>query len=522
MTLTSLPVTDSRTRVRIPGGHAAALAALCFLLAPFSLQAEDAADLIAGAGLGGPVSSLITGSDGNRYGVTADGGPVEPGGLPAVASGTVFRLAPDDSVTVLHVFSIQVPDDGWGPAAALVEGADGHFYGTTAFGGEYCTECGTIFRITPQGVHTRLHSFNGADGAAPSTALTVGGDGRLYGVTDGSATGVATLFAITTDGQFELLRTETAESSLATTQTLAVEMLATVQTFDANVFPDPATPLLDNFNRPNSTTLGENWTVLPPSFVEGPNASASIDEFTAISIQSGPHGNYWNAPFDEDQEAYGVFPNIDRGYDDIGLAIRYNPQTGTGYAVMPHYAGVSSLSLVRLQNDQPVTLAETGFGFTLPNPSWIGIRATSDHITVWLSSDGNQWEKVLETTDINVQGGGHAAIWLNNAHRFDDFHAGSLNVPPPPDDDGDDGNGGDDGENGDDGGGDNDNGNDPGNIDPEEDVTVTPITGSPGGGRRGGIGLGAAGPEALALLLLLWGRTTVTSRIRKIFRPIRH
>jgi len=36
-------------------------------------------------------------------------------------------------------------------------------------------------RLTPTGVLTTLHSFNGADGADPAVGLTQGSDGKLYG-----------------------------------------------------------------------------------------------------------------------------------------------------------------------------------------------------------------------------------------------------------------------------------------------------------------------------------------------------
>ena len=58
--------------------------------------------------------------------------------------------------------------------AALVQGRDGNFYGTTSGGGVYQSgcyrstdgDCGTAFKITPAGTLTTLHRFqNGADGS---------------------------------------------------------------------------------------------------------------------------------------------------------------------------------------------------------------------------------------------------------------------------------------------------------------------------------------------------------------------
>ena len=61
--------------------------------------------------------------------------------------------------------------DGENPGnGSLVQGLDGNFYGTTFAGGanKSCTNfgfvgCGTVFRITPCGKLTTLHSFDGTD-----------------------------------------------------------------------------------------------------------------------------------------------------------------------------------------------------------------------------------------------------------------------------------------------------------------------------------------------------------------------
>src|ERR1700678_1682592 len=60
--------------------------------------------------------------------------------------------------------------DGEAPRAALVQGADGNFYGTTVEGGANCAPsgCGTIFKVAPSGAQTVLHSFDGTDGSSPN------------------------------------------------------------------------------------------------------------------------------------------------------------------------------------------------------------------------------------------------------------------------------------------------------------------------------------------------------------------
>ncbi len=146
---------------------------------------------------------LIQASDGNFYGTTAGHG----GG----SDGTVFKITPDGTLTTLHYFN---GGDGDGPEAALVQASDGNFSGTTYSGGAYDNcflFCGTVFRITPSGSLTVLHSFNGTDGAAPSAALIQASDGNFYGTTYyGGASGdcsggCGTIFKITPNGTLTTL-----------------------------------------------------------------------------------------------------------------------------------------------------------------------------------------------------------------------------------------------------------------------------------------------------------------------------
>src|SRR5256885_268475 len=111
-------------------------------------------------------------------------------------------MTPDGVLTALYSFFSQ--GEGGYPRAALVQGADGNFYGTTPESGE-----STVFRITPFGVFTVLHFFTGeADGSSPSGALLSAADGNLYGATpDGGANNEGTVFKITREGALTALYT---------------------------------------------------------------------------------------------------------------------------------------------------------------------------------------------------------------------------------------------------------------------------------------------------------------------------
>ncbi len=93
---------------------------------------------------------------------------------------------------------------------SLVPGPDGNLYGTTNGAGAH--NGGIVFKMTPSGTLTVLYSFCGGsnctDGNAPDTGLALGSDGNFYGVTTaGGASGDGTVFKITPSGAFTLLHT---------------------------------------------------------------------------------------------------------------------------------------------------------------------------------------------------------------------------------------------------------------------------------------------------------------------------
>jgi uncharacterized repeat protein (TIGR03803 family) len=99
--------------------------------------------------------------------------------------------------------------DGNGPYG-LVQGTDGNLYGTTGEGGDYSNcpsygfgpSCGTVFKITPGGQLTTLHSFSRRDGAHPAPGLVQATNGNFYGTTNaGGAHSGGTIFEITPEGQ---------------------------------------------------------------------------------------------------------------------------------------------------------------------------------------------------------------------------------------------------------------------------------------------------------------------------------
>ena len=144
-----------------------------------------------------PTGALLQAADGAFYGVTETGG--------AAGAGTIFRITAGGTFAVLHSFAGGT--GGASPLGALIQASDGNLYGTTSLGG--ARNMGTVFRMTTAGDLTILHSFMGApgDGDSPSGGVIQTSDGLLRGVTHAGGWGspdfpfgVGALYTMTLDG----------------------------------------------------------------------------------------------------------------------------------------------------------------------------------------------------------------------------------------------------------------------------------------------------------------------------------
>jgi uncharacterized repeat protein (TIGR03803 family) len=146
---------------------------------------------------GSPGHYPLLDAAGNLYGVTSAGGG-------ACGCGTVFKIAPDGSYTVLYTFTGE--DDGGIPAFNLMLDSSGNLYGTTSFYGKYGD--GVVFRLDPNGKETVLHAFKAfPDGAVPA-GLTMDANGNIFGTTGyggdsncDSGSGCGIVYELSTSGK---------------------------------------------------------------------------------------------------------------------------------------------------------------------------------------------------------------------------------------------------------------------------------------------------------------------------------
>ncbi|HEY6766353.1 MAG TPA: choice-of-anchor tandem repeat GloVer-containing protein [Candidatus Sulfotelmatobacter sp.] len=148
-------------------------------------------------------NGVILDASGHLYGTTYYGGNTT---CNTQGCGTVFGLAYGVSgwrESVIHKFSAA---DGKNPTANLVEDASGNLYGTTFFGGNTNSECGSgygcgvVFKLSKASgrwLPSLTHVFHFADGAKPASNLVFDAAGNLYGTAqDGGAHKYGAVFEI--------------------------------------------------------------------------------------------------------------------------------------------------------------------------------------------------------------------------------------------------------------------------------------------------------------------------------------
>jgi uncharacterized repeat protein (TIGR03803 family) len=143
-----------------------------------------------------PYAGLTINAAGNMmYGTTFGGG--------ANGYGTVFSLHNSGASWALRpLYPFAGGNDGEGPVARVMIGANGALYGSTsAGGGGPCQQsngylgCGTVFSLRPPArapgsaiynwISTVLYRFSGSDGQYPQGDLTFDLAGNIYGTTVG-------------------------------------------------------------------------------------------------------------------------------------------------------------------------------------------------------------------------------------------------------------------------------------------------------------------------------------------------
>lgn len=143
-----------------------------------------------------PYGTLARDAKGNLYGTTD------------FVGGEIFKLTPKGKFTRIHQFGVK-QGDGLQPSGEFLIDPDGTLYGTTNFGG--AGGFGTVFKIAPDGTETVLYSFKGGtDGVAPTGPIVRDADGNIYGTAvsgGGCQSQCGIVYKLGTDGIETVLHT---------------------------------------------------------------------------------------------------------------------------------------------------------------------------------------------------------------------------------------------------------------------------------------------------------------------------
>jgi uncharacterized protein (TIGR03437 family) len=143
---------------------------------------------------------VAQGRDGNLYSTTMHGGALAPPGVDDPAYGTIFRVTPSGTMTVVYTFRRTTLANPYNPQSGLTLGTDGFFYGAGAGSVPASKADGKIFKTDSSGNVSVLYTLAGSDGIGAGAPIR-GTDGSLYGVTQQGG-GV---YKLTPDGKFSVI-----------------------------------------------------------------------------------------------------------------------------------------------------------------------------------------------------------------------------------------------------------------------------------------------------------------------------
>jgi len=194
----------------------------------------------------------------------------------------------------------------------------------------------------------------------------------------------------------------------------------------ADGFPLPATPVRDDFNRPNGP-LGADWTYF--------HGADTLSVQSNVARTSGPNaGSYW-APqvFTADQEAFHFNNTIRTNLGNIRLFLRLSDDDGVpgvdGYELILNRS-ISGWQFFIWRLDDGVTVQLVN---SVPATDWnyVLFRAIGSTLRGWGSSNGVDWSLGVETTDATYGGPGRIGFGLESAGQaIDNFGGGSLAAAP--------------------------------------------------------------------------------------------
>ncbi|MBL7864307.1 MAG: T9SS type A sorting domain-containing protein [Cyclobacteriaceae bacterium] len=224
-------------------------------------------------------------------------------GTSTQGSGAVYSMEPDGSNFRIDKI---LSSNGSRPLAGPIEGSDTQLYGTTTAGGS--GNVGLVYRITRGGAgYTKLHEFQGPDGAQPQGRMVQASDGNFYGTTTtGGTFGRGVLFRMNLSGS----------------------VFQVIHHFTVGEGGHPAGDLIQ---ASNNDLYGMTLTGIFRATLAG--TVTMIHTFSTPIPQSDQLGGLIQAA---DNNLYGM--TVNGGTNDLGTIFRIG-LTGSGHTVIRSFAG---------------------------------------------------------------------------------------------------------------------------------------------------------------------------------------
>jgi len=322
----------------------AAITAALLVIASLAAMQPAAAQV----GTEATVYTFTGGADGQN---PTDLVPYTDGNFYGVSDNTIFKVTPAGVFTTLHTFCPACPTDAPIPAG-LVVGTDGNFYGLTE--GVSALDP-TFFKITPAGTYTAVNADVPGDPAytaGDGDFLILGADGNFYGANsknNGTGTGPSgSIYKITPTGTFTTLYTFSAEGTNGVNADGASPEGRLIQATDGNFYGTTWT---------GGTYGGGTVFQMTPAGV-----LTSLYSFGATGGPAGASGQNMDGLFPvaglvqgSDGDFYGGTTN--GGAHGIGTLFKI---TSAGvYTVLHQFTNATATALTLSVNPTTITLGQT-------------------------------------------------------------------------------------------------------------------------------------------------------------------
>jgi hypothetical protein len=180
----------------------------------------------------------------------------------------------------------------------------------------------------------------------------------------------------------------------------------------------PSTPVLDDFNRTNSATLGANWTITSGNVTNFSVGSNQAHDANAVRFG----WDYWNAStFGPDSEVYATVATASS--DARRVCLRFDPTGGNSGYCLNQIS--NTWTLLRLAGG-PSTQLGAAYTQNLNVGDKIGLRAVGTQLEAWYyDSSISTWIPLFSRTDSTYTGANYIAL-ESRASDIDDFGGGNF------------------------------------------------------------------------------------------------